>query len=111
MKTALPEASLTPVAYVAQNRGETPLIGHKQLPARGTGAAITSKCKNVEIAVRYLDYGFSEKGHMTYNFGCEGVSYEMKDGQTYLHGSHYRYNEKWRTVHQPGDEQIYPRLL
>ncbi len=80
MKTSLPEASLTPVAYVAKNRGETPLIGHKQLPARGTGAAITSKCKNVEIAVRYLDYGFSEKGHMTYNFGREGVSYEMKDG-------------------------------
>ena len=80
MKTSNPEAKLTPVPYVAQKRGETPLIGHKQLPARGTGAAITSKCKNVEIAVRYLDYGFSEKGHMTYNFGREGVSYEMKDG-------------------------------
>lgn len=80
MATAVPDAYLTPVPYVAQNRGETPLLGHKQLPVRGLGAAVTSKCKNVEIAVRYLDYGFSEQGHMTYNFGREGISYEMKDG-------------------------------
>ncbi len=81
LATTVPEASLTPVPYVAQNRGETPLIGHKQLPARGSGAAISGNCKNIEMAVRFLDYGYSEAGHMTYNFGREGVSYEMVDGK------------------------------
>ena len=41
---------------------------------------ITSQCRNVELAVRFLDYGYSEEGHMLMNFGKEGVSYEMKDG-------------------------------
>jgi len=27
-----------------------------------------------------LDYGYSPEGHMLFNFGIEGVSYEMKDG-------------------------------
>ena len=30
--------------------------------------------------MRFLDYGYSEKGHMLFNFGKEGESYEMKDG-------------------------------
>ena len=48
----------------------------------GTGsAAITTSCKNVEAAARLLDYAFSEEGNMLYNFGEEGVSYTMVDGQ------------------------------
>ena len=42
--------------------------------------AITTKCKYPELAAKYLDYGYSEEGHMLYNFGTEGVSYEMIDG-------------------------------
>lgn len=41
---------------------------------------ITSKCENVELAVRFLDYGYSEAGNLQMNFGKEGVSYEMIDG-------------------------------
>ena len=41
---------------------------------------ITSQCTNVELAARFLDFGYSEEGHMLMNFGKEGVSYEMKDG-------------------------------
>lgn len=41
---------------------------------------VTSKCTNIELATRFLDFGYSEEGHMQMNFGKEGVSYEMKDG-------------------------------
>lgn len=44
------------------------------------GAAISTDCKNVELAARFLDFGYSEKGHMLYNFGIEGESYTMVDG-------------------------------
>lgn len=44
-------------------------------------AVITTKCKNVEIAARYLDYGYSEEGHLLYNFGTDGVSYNMVSGK------------------------------
>ncbi|MBQ3125392.1 MAG: extracellular solute-binding protein [Clostridia bacterium] len=41
--------------------------------------AITTSCKDPVAAVRYLDYGYSEEGHLLYNFGIEGVSYEKND--------------------------------
>lgn len=43
--------------------------------------AITTSCKNPELAVRYLDYGYSEEGSFFYNFGVEGEGYEMVDGE------------------------------
>jgi putative aldouronate transport system substrate-binding protein len=45
------------------------------------GAGITSNSKNVEIAARYLDYGYTQEGHNLYNFGTEGVSFTMVDGK------------------------------
>lgn len=43
-------------------------------------AAITTTAENPEEIVKWLDFGFSEEGHMLFNFGVEGVSYEMIDG-------------------------------
>jgi putative aldouronate transport system substrate-binding protein len=42
--------------------------------------AISTSCKNVEIAARLLDWGFSEAGGLFYNFGIEGESYTMVNG-------------------------------
>lgn len=47
----------------------------------GVSAAISSQCKNVEAAVWLLDWMYSEEGMICYNFGIEGVSYEMVDGK------------------------------
>lgn len=44
-----------------------------------TSVAISTACKNTDAAARLLDYGYGEEGHMLYNFGIEGVSYEMTD--------------------------------
>lgn len=46
--------------------------------------AISTSCKNPELAVRFLDYGYGEEGSMLYNFGTEGVSYNMVDGEPKL---------------------------
>ena len=44
-------------------------------------AAITTSCRDLATAVRFLDYGYSEEGYMYYNYGIEGVSYTMVDGK------------------------------
>ena len=75
-----PNAKFVPVKYPALNEGETPKIGQKNNPISGFGAAISAKSDNIELAARFLDFGYSEEGHMTYNFGQEGVSYTMVDG-------------------------------
>lgn len=57
------------------------IIGNIDAPYYGGGSvAISKNCKNPKLAARYLDYGYSKEGHMLYNFGTEGVSYEMVDG-------------------------------
>ena len=49
------------------------------------GTAINTKCSNIELAARFLDYGFTEEGHNLFNFGIEGESYNWvdKDGEKY----------------------------
>lgn len=41
---------------------------------------ISARCKNPELAVKFLDYNYTDEGRMLANFGIEGVSYEMVDG-------------------------------
>lgn len=48
--------------------------------AYGEGVAISSKNKHVKETVQWLDYGYSEEGHMLLNFGIEGQSYKMVNG-------------------------------
>jgi len=43
-------------------------------------AFITESCENVELAMKFLNYAYSEEGNILYNFGVEGESYEMQDG-------------------------------
>lgn len=75
------EFDLVAVAQPTLNGGK-PEFSYKEddvLPA--CSAAITKNCKNPELAARFLDFGFTDAGHMLYNFGIEGESYEMKDGK------------------------------
>ena len=60
--------------------GDTPMMTHYDNPVDTGFAVITPACKNIEAAMKFLNYGYTEEGHMLFNFGIEGVSYEMKDG-------------------------------
>lgn len=42
--------------------------------------AISGRSKNPELAAKFLDYAYSEEGHMLYNFGVEGDTYTMNNG-------------------------------
>lgn len=62
--------------------GSRPEYSYKEdnvVPAAYT--AISQNCKNPELAARFLDYGYTDAGHMLYNFGIEGESYNMQDGK------------------------------
>jgi len=80
LKESVATAEFVPVKYPTSAKGVRPMYGQKDLPIATFGAAISGKSKNVELAARFLDYGFSQEGHMVYNFGKEGVSYVVKDG-------------------------------
>jgi putative aldouronate transport system substrate-binding protein len=79
MKDKDPKFSLIGCQYPVLNKGDKVKFAQKDAML-GAEAAITAKCKNPEIAARLLDYGYSEKGSMLYNFGTENVSYKMVNG-------------------------------
>ncbi len=62
------------------NKGERSKINTLGLPASGEGIAITTNCKNPELALKFLDYGFTEEGSLQLTFGTEGESWDMIDG-------------------------------
>lgn len=82
-----PDYTLVPTPVPTLNAGETPVYGYMENRFPDVGAAITSSCENVELAARFLDYGYSEEGHNMFNFGVEGVSYNWD-------GDHAVYTEE-----------------
>lgn len=82
METENPEFELVGVPTPVLNKGDRPMVGFKADNATYNGGlTITTNCKNVELAMKFLDYGYSEAGDKLFNYGTEGVSYEMVDGK------------------------------
>ncbi len=75
-----PGVELVGAPNVVLNKGDKPILGQKDSPFNGFGAAVTKANKFPAETVKWLDYKYGEEGHMLFNFGVEGVSYEMKDG-------------------------------
>ena len=46
-----------------------------------TFAAISKDCKNPEIALRVLNYGYTEKGAELLNWGVQGLNWDYVDGK------------------------------
>lgn len=74
-----PQYEIVAAPYPTKNKGETPIFGQKDFKVQGAGAAINAKSKNIELAARLLDYGYSKDGNLYYNFGTEGVSFKMEN--------------------------------
>lgn len=76
--------SLTGVSPLAAKKGEKSVGGHYDNPImNGAGVAISSGCKNVELACKFLNYGYTDAGHVYWNFGTEGVSYTIVNDNPY----------------------------
>ena len=83
MRKTNPDFDVVGAPYPVLKKGEKPMMGQKENKyGSAPSTAITTNCKNVELAARLLDYGYSEKGHKLFNFGIEGESYEIIDGKS-----------------------------
>lgn len=83
-KETNPDLLLEGVKLPVSKKGDTPRFMKRSWEVKAGGqAAITTACEDIEAAMAYLDFWYSEEGKIMKNFGVEGVSYEMKDGQPY----------------------------
>lgn len=69
------------IPFITDKKGNAPKFDNAGTTYSPYGSvAISYSCKYPELAAKFLDYGYGEEGHMLFNFGIEGKSYEMKDG-------------------------------
>ena len=71
---------LVAAPYPVLNKGDKPKFGDCSLQCTGLFASISTSCKDIDKAIKFLDYAYGEEGSLLYNFGIEGKSYEMVDG-------------------------------
>jgi putative aldouronate transport system substrate-binding protein len=70
-----PDFLLNTLKFPVLRKGDQPAFSGRTYDYVGCGAAITTACKNVEAAVRLLNYDFSDEGYILANFGIEGKSF------------------------------------
>jgi putative aldouronate transport system substrate-binding protein len=67
--------------YPVLNAADKAVLGQRDDVYAGTGtAAITAANKHVVETIKELDYAYSDAGQLLFNFGLEGVSYTLDDG-------------------------------
>ena len=70
----------TPLADPLPSDGSL-LTFYDESPSAGSTCAIAYNSENWELALHWCNYWFTEDGLMNANYGVEGVSYNMVDGE------------------------------
>lgn len=79
IKDTDPNAVFTAVPYPVLNEGERPKMGQKLFSIGTPICVVNPKSENIEIAVKVLNYGYTEEGNVLYNYGIEGESFNWED--------------------------------
>ena len=70
------------VPYPSFKKGEINTTLPLMNPVSASGAAvITTQCKYPELAIKVLDYAYTDEGRFFANFGVEGVAHTIVDGK------------------------------
>jgi putative aldouronate transport system substrate-binding protein len=70
-----PDFTLNMVKYPVLKKGDKIQFEGRNFNFVGYGAAISTACKNVEAATKFLNYEFSDDGFILENYGIEGQSF------------------------------------
>jgi len=65
------------------NEGDTPLLGFRMSEKTKESLVITTNCDNVELALRWLDYNYTEESMMLDSLGVEGKTYYQDEAGVY----------------------------
>lgn len=74
-------------------------------------AVITTACENPEAAAAFLDYGYCKERYMLYNYGFEGLTYELAENTLEFNGIEYSYGKFNDMIYGEGDATFYDQLM
>jgi len=80
MKETDPNYEIVGAQFPTINKGEPVKFAQKDWIFNAWSTAISKNCNNPELAAKFLDYGYTQQGDMLYNFGIDGVSYNVING-------------------------------
>ena len=70
-----------PMADITKTPGEAVNVGGLEVSIDGEHAwSVTTACDDVEAAVKWLNWWYTEEGSLAANFGVEGEHYTIEDG-------------------------------
>ena len=76
------QVSLSPMPYPVLKEGDVNQFGVKRDRIRNASISVTTGCENVPLALRWLNFWFTEDGVKLANYGIEGKSWEYgSDGK------------------------------
>lgn len=80
-ETGIEGFNLVGAQFPVLKKGDTPTHGpYNPLYNGNCSAAISTKNTKVDLTAEILDFAYSEEGGLLYNFGVEGITYNMVDG-------------------------------
>lgn len=85
-KTAAdPDFEVAPMPYLVENEGEiNHLVNYNLID--GSAVSISSQCEDPELCLRWINYWYTPEGVMMYNYGPEGLAYDLgEDGNASIH--------------------------
>ena len=83
MQATNPDVIFCAAKFPVLNEGDTRYFANMNLRYQAAySAAITTSCKDIEAALKLLDYAYSDEGRLLYNFGVEGISFEYDESGT-----------------------------
>lgn len=80
-KSTEPNYNVVGAPWPVKNKGDVAEFAQVSPEVSVFFTAISTSCKDPELAVRLLDFTYGEEGMNIYNYGVEGESYTMVDGK------------------------------
>lgn len=95
-----PEIEFVSMPYPTQKKGKMPEFGHMENRSGMGYTAITTSCKNIELAAKLLDYAYTEDGHLAVNYGTKGRDWE------YDADSIIRFTDSVTNIEKNGNQSV-----
>jgi putative aldouronate transport system substrate-binding protein len=76
-----PRAYIVAAPFPVKDRNSVTRIRTLSPNNREMETVVTTACKDPDLAVQWLDWGYTDEGYMWSNYGEEGVSYTLVNGK------------------------------
>ncbi len=75
------DAEIVAIPDAVQNEGDARHFGKEELTVNTVFWAMSTACEEQELVCQLFNYMYSEEGSLLFNYGIEGLTYTVEDGE------------------------------